>query len=93
MGYYVNSKDGKEKWLRDHNVGVQHGTPRLPKDKDLALVVLVDNMAFTAAGIVFSQAELKAFTLPNDTRPKKTFYVPKKDLVEAGFIKMEAFEY
>ena len=41
----------------------------VPKDK--ALVCVVDNTMFEAAGYCFDEAEFKVFTEPKDTRPKE----------------------
>lgn len=77
MGYYVNPKDmDKEVWFTVHGQQVI-ADPRL---FDMAVaqkklpVVLVDNGWMKAAGIIYCNEEYKAFTLPNDHRPK-TFWL------------------
>ena len=44
-------------------------------------VCLVDNGNFTAAGIAYSEAELRAFAEPQDTRPKEWYLVDKDILL------------
>lgn len=45
-------------------------------------VVLVNNFAFTAAGIAYNEGEVRAFTDPSDGRPKRYFMVPRENLAE-----------
>ncbi len=82
MGYYINPEDGrpKERWLQDEGRRAsleecRHcfaATTERP-------VCLVDNGAFTAAGIAYSPEELEAFAAP-DRRPKRWFLVPTERL-------------
>ena len=44
-----------------------------PKDFVKNLVCVVDNGYFGAAAHAYTESELKAFQLPNDTRPKRWF--------------------
>lgn len=83
MGCYVNVENGtKEDWL------VKFGKPvSLSEVKefddfegDALIVALVDNGFFTAAGVMYSPGELKAFTDPLDSRPVSYYRVAKKDL-------------
>jgi len=90
MGYYVNSKDGKEKWLVENGKSIPK--PSVIPFGDDTVVVLVDNGPFTAAGIAFSQKEYEALTQPTDTRTKSYWLVNKQKLVDARFIRMEVFE-
>lgn len=77
MGFYVNTEEGKETFLK--RVGERVNTPTTYDSipATLAAVCLVDNGIFTAAGVVFSQDELDAFTFP-DPRPK-TWYLVERD--------------
>jgi hypothetical protein len=82
MGYYVNPSSGsKESFLRSKGVSL----PRAPKwseiPKDKMAVCLVDNGFFTAAAIIYSEAELREFDSPADTRPKKWYLVPTGELL------------
>lgn len=76
MGIYVNPTDGstKEQWLAKH--GEQIARPSWPPPQGRAIVCLVDNRIFTAAGVCDTERELRAFTGPTDHRPKKWFTVP-----------------
>lgn len=76
MGYYINPQgESKESFL------MREGTPLMcasfPEDDDLALVCLVDNGAFTAAGVCYDEDEMRAFDGARDMRPKRWFTVPK----------------
>ena len=80
MGFYIDPPiESKEMFLAKNG--------RLVPVEDLKLtktelpVVLVNNFAFTAAGICFSQRELEEFTYINDKRPRKYYMVPRDVLV------------
>lgn len=85
MGYYINPPDGQSKkaWLNTHGAKVhenelrqlvEHGvvSPTVP-------VCLVDNGAFTVAGIAFDVAEAKRMMV-DDGRPKQWYLVPRASL-------------
>lgn len=46
---------------------------RKPKEFQKNLVCVVDNGYFGAAAYAYSEREMKAFQLPDDTRPKRWF--------------------
>ena len=81
MGYYINPPDSsKEEWL------AQHGTPISSSeaatfifDGECLPVCLVNNGAFTAAGIAYDPRERDAFIRPDygKQRPRRWFKVPK----------------
>lgn len=83
MGYYINPNDRtKEQWLRENGEEV---SPMLAKELAAANgshmpVVLINNGAFTAAGIAYDADELMAFTSPGDPRPKTFYSVPREKL-------------
>lgn len=85
MGYYIDPTNGqtKEEWLTEHGIRLM-GVPETIDEggEDLLPVCLVNNGAFNAAGIAFSNAELRVFASPRDTRPKVWYLVEKKDLFE-----------
>lgn len=84
MGIYINPRDmSKEAWLAVHGIPVS--MPRAHREDDMVAVCLVDNFAFTAAGVCFSQREFEAFAYP-DGRPREWFMVPIADLIELGAI-------
>jgi len=88
MGYYVNPEEvTKEEWL------VKNATPltemllvdwQAVRDENMLPVVLINNGAFTAAGIAFSKSELEAFTSPDDYRPKKYYKASTEKLKEVS---------
>lgn len=81
MGYYVNPPGvPKEEWLLSHGKAAQAIAPDGPPPEGRAWVCIVNNGAFTAAGVVYSQGELEAFSEPGDRRPKMWVQVPKDDL-------------
>ena len=73
MGYYINTPDSKGK--AEYIVNVYGGEliPFAPKSyADIpvgkALIVVVDNGLFEAAGWAYSESEFKVFTDPHETR-------------------------
>lgn len=85
MGFYINPKDmSKEHWF-DKNA-FPNSISRSPKvrhyipESDTVACVLVNNGAFTALGICYSQRELEDFAR-NDGRQKLWGHFPRS-LVE-----------
>ncbi len=84
MGAYVNPTDGKtaQEWLNRHGTALG-GTPQsMPEDGTL-IICLVNNGAFFAAGICFSESELECFTT-YDGRLKEFYKVDKDKLYEVS---------
>jgi hypothetical protein len=81
MGYYINPKDGssKESFLSKHGLQVLAPKEGFDFSGENWPVCLVDNGAFTAAGIADCPEELDAFKYP-DGRPKAWFLVPRVHL-------------
>ncbi|MCX6778630.1 MAG: hypothetical protein NTU97_00145 [Candidatus Magasanikbacteria bacterium] len=84
MGQYVNPPHGtKETWLNAN--GIMAPMSRITwSDVPTGMlpVILVNNGAFTAAGVAYDKDELAAFQTPSDTRPRKVFFVTTAKLVE-----------
>lgn len=95
MGLYINPTDcTKEEWLakngeaidvmiygdslQEQRAGIEYELSE--QDEEYVPVCLVDNGAFTAAGICTNTRELSAF-LREDGRPKLWFLVPVQALV------------
>lgn len=85
MGFYIQGPAiGKVKYLKN-NYGaktfnkVPKSVSEVPENE--AIIVVVNNGAFEAAGYVFDDGELQAFTLPEDQRPK-IFLTMNKDKAE-----------
>lgn len=81
MGTYINPKTGsKEDFLREHGLRVYSWTSVEQLWEtcswDHRPVVLVDNGAFTAAGVAYCLKELRAFLNPRDPRTKTVYYCP-----------------
>jgi hypothetical protein len=85
MGYYIEvpSNTGKAKLIEELHDGTilarQPDWNEFPDD--LAIIVVVDNGLFEAAGYAYSEEEYRAFTRPSDLRPK-TFLVMPRDKAE-----------
>lgn len=80
MGLYINPpKADKLKWLLDHGTIIIFPPSRHLNDDDEIAVCLVDNGAFTAAAVAYSEHELAVFTR-EDGRPKDWFWVPIDDV-------------
>ena len=77
MGYYVQTSkvfNKAEEIALKHDGIMSHCGPvssydAIPKDK--ALIVVIDNGVFEAAGFCYCPEEFKAFTEPGDNRPRK----------------------
>ena len=75
MGYYINTGTNFDKAAEivrqfgGFRVAKPDSFASIPTDK--ALIVVVDNGAFEAAGFAYNQAEFNAFTEPEDSRPKE----------------------
>ena len=75
MGYYIevpNDFHKAEQIVRLYGgktIPQPHSFAEVPAGK--ALIVIVDNVAFEAAGLAYSEPEFKAFTQPSDHRRKQ----------------------
>ena len=73
MGKYINPSDrSKEQFLTEN--GRRIDLPEHAVEGELP-VCLVNNGPFTAAGIAFNDQEIKAFSDPDDSRPKQWWAV------------------
>jgi hypothetical protein len=81
MGYYIETAFNLAKDLQlIDNFGAVVTTPDLPEDKTKVLVCVVQNGPFDAAGVVFNEFELRAFTDPDDDR-RRTWLLMDRDIV------------
>jgi hypothetical protein len=77
MGLYINPENcTKEEWLEKN--GTQLTNWRWPPQEGHCLVCLVDNLMFTAAGVMFNSTEFDEFNNPRDKRSKKWYSVPEE---------------
>jgi len=85
MGAYINPQtETKEQFLtREGKLLKQIPAWKDVPDKMLP-ICLVDNGMFTAGAVLFSEQELKSFTLPSDSRPKMFYMVPVEKLKEVS---------
>lgn len=81
MGLYINPPDmSKEDWLARHGTRISVPLGAWDFSSGRLVVCLVDNGAFTAAGIADSQDELEVFRWGGDPRPKQWYSVPSEKL-------------
>ena len=87
MGLYLNPLDeSKETWLHKH--GMLTTAKELTEEYDklrsegMIPVILVNNGAFTAAGIGFDQRETSDFCDPMDHRRKLFYKAPIAELMK-----------
>lgn len=83
MGYYIQTPNNFEKALQLVNL---HGGVVVPKPasfadvpEDKALICVIQNAFFEAAGLVYSESEFQEFTHSYDLRPK-TYVLLDKSL-------------
>lgn len=86
MGYYIELPSNINKagqLIRDHNAIVRSGRPVTITDlaDGKVLVCVVQNGMFDAAGIVFSDDELEAFSQPTDPRPRTWLAMDRDEVV------------
>lgn len=93
MGFYVNPQTGTKEAFLNQN-GEMIPTPKnytsVPSSK--AIVCLVDNGMFTAAGVIYSEREFADWNNVADTRPKKWYSVDRSKLYEVSTIEADDFE-
>jgi hypothetical protein len=82
MGYYIEvpSIAGKAKQLEQlYGAEILDSRPRWEDvPPDTAVIVVVDNGLFEAAGYAYDEAEFRAFTQPSDMRPKTFLLMPRE---------------
>lgn len=87
MGYYIEtgSPMDKAQWIVDNMQGQRIEQPRsfdsVPADK--ALVCVIDNGFFEAAGYCYDGREFFAFTDESDNRPKEWLLVDLEPVQKA----------
>ena len=82
---YVNPPtERKEAFLRNEGTEIDKAPQWSEVPEGTLPVVLVDNGPFTAAGIAFSERELREFSDPGDYRPKRWYIVPIRKLLEVS---------
>lgn len=85
MGYYIQGPTkGKAAFICQTYGGfltsLQHGRETIKERPDLALICVVDNGAFEAAGFAYDERELEAFA--NDDGRAKTWLLLDRDKVK-----------
>ena len=85
MGLYAEVPGNKNEWFRnkaelvgrDNEIEMPYSD--IPDNQNL--VCVVDNVFFHAAGVVYSERELDAFSQSDDTRPKE-WYIIDTDILK-----------
>lgn len=95
MGYYINPPNiSKEAWLEQN--ATQIPRPEWPADPDVAIVCMVDNGPFRAAGICYSREEMQSFAAPDlvsgRQRPRTWWIVSKDKLYAVSDIKEKTWQ-
>lgn len=87
MGYYVNPRSGtKEQYLAQFGQPITEAEAGAHTAGDDVVVCLVNNGAFTAAGIAYDDRERDAWTKHPDQRVKRWYLVNRAKLVTDGFL-------
>jgi hypothetical protein len=87
MGYYLEPQDvlpnrpSNAHFLETHAKRV--GGAIWPTDERDALICLMDNGAWLAAGVCYSQREMEAFNDPNDVRKRTWYWLSKERCYDA----------
>lgn len=86
MGIYLNPNNGqtKEEWLAENALAITREEFLQDPPKGMTHLAWVDNGAFTACGIGYDARERKAFSTPDDPRPKRYFTVLIDNLMKTG---------
>ena len=85
MGYYVETPlhTGKaEQLVRLHNAELVLSPESFDFNGDYALICVVENRGFDAAGIAYCPQERDEFNDPSDARPKVWLKLPKSVVKE-----------
>lgn len=88
MGYYIQTAQPKNKAaaikqdLDAIEITVDEAA-FFVKEQMGAIICVVDNGPFEAAAYCYNLDEFRAFTFPDDDRPKKWFYVEDAEKVKA----------
>ena len=83
MGAYINPSTMTKEVFLEHFGTPIGGAPPVVGTGGFLPVCLVNNGAFTAAGIAYSESELRAFAR-EDGRAKRWFLVSKEHLMDPG---------
>jgi hypothetical protein len=82
MGFYLNpANETKEAFLRRE--GIKLWPPEMPDDPKWALVCLIQNPHFSAAGVCYDAHEMGAFVNDGTSRKREFYWVPKEKLYPA----------
>lgn len=87
MGVYINPQDkSKESWLKEHAKPIAVPNVRQHNDfKDNIVCCHIDNYAFTALAVIYSERERDYVLeeIKTDTRPHGFFVAPRSEIMKA----------
>ncbi len=83
MGYYIetDSNTRKADYLVKHHHGIrvtQQDAVELADDSDFAVIIIIHNSGFEAAGYAYNQDEFERFNDPTDRRTKEFVVIERK---------------
>lgn len=85
MGIYVNPTDQtKENFLKKNGKRIEQTCKWEKIPQGYLPVVLINNLAFSAAAIGFNKREFEYLTAPEDSREKKIYLVCTSKLLESA---------
>jgi hypothetical protein len=86
MGYYIqaNGHHNKAKFIMDNYGGMRVDPPASYSDipEGMALIVVVDNGPFEAAGFCYDAREFEAFTSSNEKRRRDYLLMDRSKAIE-----------
>lgn len=87
MGFYIETGNNKNKAdyiVQHHEAAIitQEEAFQTIHEPDLAVIVVVNNGPFEAAGFAYCLNELEAFTRPDDPRPKTFLMMDRQKAIE-----------
>lgn len=92
MGYYIQGPALRKAHYIHDKYGASYITQEeakriIQREPDRAIICVVDNGPFEAAGYCFNMREFEAFSDPSDNRPKQWLVMSKKKVHElTGYV-------
>jgi hypothetical protein len=90
MGYYIPGPPSDKGPFMMREYGAEPAMLlKYPPPPGKALIVVIDNGFFEAAGYAYNKAEYEAFTDPDDGRPKSFYYMDEAKARELSNFKVK----
>lgn len=93
MGFYLEPPvmRGKADWLIRNfgarEISLSEAKEIVSDSQEEAVICVVDNGPFEAAGFCYDHQEMWSFTQPDDPRPKRWLAAPREAVIEASGFK------